>query len=100
MWISHGDPQQFLIMISTRREYDAPSNLIVSQDVCQSCEENPCWITISNRFAGERSQLQIKLKPVAKRHHMVSGTLAPLYTVFGLKLGCSGAAAPIGDEVL
>ena len=31
---------------------------------------------------------------------MVSGTLAPLYTVFGLKLGCSGAAAPIGDEVL
>ena len=31
---------------------------------------------------------------------MVSDTLAPLYTVFGLKLGCSGAAAPIGDEVL
>ena len=31
---------------------------------------------------------------------MVSGTLAPLYTVFGLKLGCSGAAAPIGDKVL
>ena len=31
---------------------------------------------------------------------MVSGTLAPLYTVFGLKLGCSRAAAPIGDEVL
>ena len=31
---------------------------------------------------------------------MVSSTLAPLYTVFGLKLGCSGAAAPIGDEVL
>ena len=30
-------------------------------------------------------------------HHMVSGTLAPLYTVFGLKLGCSGAAAPIGS---
>ena len=24
----------------------------------------------------------------------------PLYTVFGLKLGCNGAAAPIGDEVL
>ena len=39
-------------------------------------------------------------KPVAKRHHMVSSTLAPLYTVFGSKLGCSGAAAPIGDEVL
>ena len=39
-------------------------------------------------------------EPVAKRHHMVSGTLAPLYTAFGLKLGCSGAAAPIGDEVL
>ena len=37
-------------------------------------------------------------KPGAKRHHMVSGTLAPLYTVFGLKLGCSGAAAPIGDS--
>ena len=31
---------------------------------------------------------------------MVSSTLAPLYTVFGLKLGCSGAAAPIGEEVL
>ena len=41
-----------------------------------------------------------KMKPVAKRHHMVSSTLALLYTVFGLKLGCSGAAAPIGDEVL
>ena len=26
---------------------------------------------------------------------MVSGSLAPLYTVFGMKLGCSGAAAPI-----
>ena len=38
-------------------------------------------------------------KPGAKRH-VVSGTLALLYTVFGLKLGCSGAAAPIGDEVL
>ena len=31
-------------------------------------------------------------KPVAKRLHMVSGTLVPLYTVFGLKLG--------GSEVL
>ena len=31
---------------------------------------------------------------------MVSGTLAPLYTVFWLKLCCSGAAAPIGDKVL
>ena len=31
---------------------------------------------------------------------MVSGTLAPLYTVFGLKFGCSGAAAPIGVKVL
>ena len=41
-----------------------------------------------------------RVQPGAKRHHMVSGTLAPLYTVFGLKLGCSGAAAPIGDEVL
>ena len=39
-------------------------------------------------------------QPIAKRNHMVSGTLAPLYTVFGLKLGCSGAAVPIGDEVL
>ena len=39
-------------------------------------------------------------KPGAKRHHMVSGTLAPLYTVFGLKLGYSGAAALIGDKVL
>ena len=37
---------------------------------------------------------------VAKRHHMVSGTLALLYTVFQLKLGCRGAASPIGDEVL
>ena len=41
-----------------------------------------------------------KREPVAKRHHMVSGTLAPLYIVFGLKLGCSGAAALIGDKVL
>ena len=40
------------------------------------------------------------LKPVAEMHHMVSSTLAPLYRVFGLKLGCSGAAAPIGDKVL
>ena len=39
-------------------------------------------------------------KTVAKRHHMVSGTLAPLYTVFELKLGSSEAAAPIGDKVL
>ena len=31
---------------------------------------------------------------------MVSAILAPLYIVFGLKFGCSGAAAPIGDEVL
>ena len=42
----------------------------------------------------------MKVETGAKRHHMVSGTLAPLYTVFGLKLGCSRAAAPIGDEVL
>ena len=41
-----------------------------------------------------------EIEPGAKRHHMVSGTLAPLYTVFGLKLDCSGAAALIGDEVL
>ena len=40
------------------------------------------------------------IEPGAKRHHMVSETLAPLYTIFKLKLGCSGAAAPIGDEVL
>ena len=40
------------------------------------------------------------IKPGAKRHHTVSCTLAPLYTVFGLKLDCSGAAAPIGDKVL
>ena len=42
----------------------------------------------------------MNIKPGAKRHHVVSGTLAPLYTVFELKLGCSGAAAPIGDKVL
>ena len=47
-----------------------------------------------------KASYQNKVKPVAKRHHMVSGTLAPLYIVFGLKLGCSGAAALIGDEVL
>ena len=47
-----------------------------------------------------KASYQNKVKPVAKRHHMVSGTLALLYTVFGLKLGCSRAAAPIGDEVL
>ena len=48
----------------------------------------------------KETKAERRKKPVAKRHHMVSGTLAPLYTVFGLKLGCSGAAAPIGDEVL
>ena len=37
-------------------------------------------------------------KPVAKRH-MVSGTLAPLYTVFELKLGCSGAAQRISAHI-
>ena len=37
---------------------------------------------------------------VAKRHHMVSGTLAQLYSIFQLQLGLSGAAAPIEDEVL
>ena len=31
-----------------------------------------------------------KDRPGAKRHHMVSGALAPLYIVFGLKLGFSG----------
>ncbi len=41
-----------------------------------------------------------KKKPGAKRHHVASGTLAPLYTVFELKLACSGAAALIGDKVL
>ena len=46
------------------------------------------------------SSEEVEEEPGAKRHHMVSGTLAPLYTVFGLKLGCSGEAAPIGDEVL
>ena len=46
------------------------------------------------RFASVYTQ------PDAKKHHMVSGILAPLYTVYGLKLGCSGAVAPIGDEVL
>ena len=47
-----------------------------------------------------KASYQNKVKPVAKRHDMVSGTLALLYTVFGMKLGCSRAAAPIGDEVL
>ena len=41
-----------------------------------------------------------KEEPGAKRHDVVSGTLAPLYTVFGLQLGCSGAAALMGDKVL
>ena len=34
-------------------------------------------------------------EPGAKRHHMVSGTLAQLYTVFGLKLGCSGVSRAV-----
>ena len=33
---------------------------------------------------------QMKGQPVAKRHHMVSGSHAPLYIVFGLKLGWAG----------
>jgi hypothetical protein len=41
-----------------------------------------------------------KSKPVAKRHHMVSGILEALCDVFWLSLGCSGAAAPIGDKAL
>ena len=51
------------------------------------------------------------VKDVKKRHEtfanvvraplgMVNSTFALLYTVFGLKLGCSRAAAPIGDKVL
>ena len=40
------------------------------------------------------------LKPGAKRHHVVSGTLAPVFTVFQSKLGYSRAAGPIGDKVL
>ena len=56
----------------------------------------------SNSYTGKDRIVKrgIRSEPVAKRHRMVSSTLAPLYTVFGLKLGCSGAAAPIGDEVL
>ena len=30
----------------------------------------------------------------AKRHFMVGGTLAPLHTAFGLKLGSNGTATP------
>ena len=52
------------------------------------------------REKGIKKKEERRKQPVTKRHHMVSGTLAPLYTVFGLKLGCSGAAAPIGDKVL
>ena len=48
----------------------------------------------------EDEEKEKEKEPGAKRHHMVSDTLAPLYTVYGLKLGCSGATAPIGDEVL
>ena len=40
------------------------------------------------------------IEPVSNRHHMVSGTLAPLYIVLGLKLDCSEATAPIEDKVL
>ena len=60
----------------------------------------------TNRPTGRRthpfteSLLMSNQSPLAKRHHMVSGALAPLYTIFGLKLGCNGAAAPIEDEVL
>ena len=58
-------------------------------------------LRIRRRDEGEEEEEEEEEEePVAKRHHMVSGTLAPLYTVFGSKLGCSGAAAPIGDEVL
>ena len=49
---------------------------------------------------GDKEEKNEAQKMNEKRHHIVSGTLAPLYTVFGLTLGCSGAAAPIGDEVL
>ena len=55
---------------------------------------------LKKRIALLMEKADFMCKTVAKRHHMVSGTLAPLYTVFGLKLGCNGAAAPIGDKVL
>ena len=35
----------------------------------------------------------LNISPFVQRHHMVSGTLAPFYTVFWLKLGCNGAAS-------
>ena len=51
-------------------------------------------------FPPSRAQEPARQALEPAKRHVVSGTLAPLYTVFGLKLGCSGAAAPIGDEVL
>ena len=40
------------------------------------------------------------LKPVAQRHHMVSGTLALLSEFVDQSQIRSRAAAPVGDEVL
>ena len=70
---------------------------------CEFRERRICTWRITAKHGLERRREREKEKerePVAKRHHMVSGTLALLYTVFGLKLGCSGAATPIGDKVL
>ena len=45
------------------------------------------------------SELECLCQPVAKRHHMVSGSLALLLCCFEVAEG-SRAAAPRGDEVL
>ena len=66
--------------------------------LCHVC--HPCWCPGDPYNTVTTLGAPFKPKPVAKRHHMVSGTLAPFYTVFGLQLGCNGAAAPIRDEVL
>ena len=41
-----------------------------------------------------------EIHPIVATCHMVSGTLALLYLVLGLKLSCSRAAAPIGNKIL
>ena len=69
-----------------KARYAAPlSNLLYFPSYL--CNQNTC---LTNRGTNKKMKLivdHVQKQPVAKRHHMVSGTLALLYTVFGLKLG-------------
>ena len=82
-----------------------------SQPISPRGHVSPSRIQIGVEFSGESNEIvfnmvavvsfkQIRLKPVAQRHQMVSGSLALLLFIgLDIPLG-SRAAALIGDEVL